>query len=372
MSSIPENILNPNEEPEVWPSYDSTHTFKYSNFSVTEKEKLFKLISKYYVYCNKKDTKAISVFVGTTKNIFNNIINYLFASCTNATWSKKYKIRIDYSLFQKEYLTYIKNITEETDDSYIVNKIFNEITTNSINNLSKEAKSKLCLDILKEYDTIHNDKYDIEAIKKIAYKIIEEDLKLEKPNYQKMNWFFKNFNKFIASLTINDFPNINKIRNLQGYKYPNCYVVEIDEEDELDKKEINIIPKKRDRDNSKIDVQSNVSKKSRKSKEINIISGFLDKISDNTYQDVVLLRKMIEDKQKKEEISNQSMLPLLSDDNKKEFIKTLPSNVFVLLKSKGGINYSGFIKSVQLTTEEELQITTDILMKLHENGFIIE
>ena len=56
----------------------------------------------------------------------------------------------------------------------------------------------------------------------------------------------------------------------------------------------------------------------------------------------------------------------------KDFIKTLPSNIFVLLKSKGCVNYSGFIKPIKLTSEEELEINTDILMSLYEKGIIEE
>ena len=60
------------------------------------------------------------------------------------------------------------------------------------------------------------------------------------------------------------------------------------------------------------------------------------------------------------------------DDKKKEFIKSLPSNIFVLLKSKGGVNYSGFIKAVVLTQDEELSTNPDILMALYDNGLIKE
>ena len=61
-----------------------------------------------------------------------------------------------------------------------------------------------------------------------------------------------------------------------------------------------------------------------------------------------------------------------AENNKKlTFIKTIPIAIFQILKEKGGIDYSGFIKSVKLTTEEESSINnTEIIINLYDNGLI--
>jgi len=398
MSSNDKIILNSTEKLDTWPIYDSSHTFKYSNFSIIEKQKLFKIVSRYYIYCNQVDTKAIPQFVGVNKKIFLSIVNYLFLYCSNPVWIKKFKIRINNILFLKEYFNYLNNVLDEKDDSFLINKIFKEELSKSIKSLTKLQIQKLFLDILKEYDTIYNDKYDLEKIKTIAYRIIEEDLKLDKPSYQKINKLLKDFNKYIASLTEKDFKNIHKIRNLDGYKYPKCYTIELDTDNEdSNKKEIPILSKKRNREVTENIDYSNSLTNRKKSKDINIISNFLNNISKDTYSDIVFLRKLTEEKDKLSKeiiIENESDKTIISkptivvdtlesekcydnksekyNDNKKEFIKTLPSHVFVLLKSKGCINYSGFIKSITLNSDEELTINTDILMNLYDRGFIIE
>ena len=66
----------------------------------------------------------------------------------------------------------------------------------------------------------------------------------------------------------------------------------------------------------------------------------------------------------------------LQDSNLKsdkiEFIKSLPIDIFHLLRKNGCINYAGFIKAVKLTSEEELAINnTEMLFNLNENGFIL-
>ena len=384
------NILSSNEKIEQWPIYDSSHTFKYSNFSITEKEKLFKIISKYYIYCNKKDTKSIPQFVGENKKIFIFIVNYLFLNCINKEWSNKFKIRMNYVLFLKEYFNYIEHILDEEDDSFLVNKIFKELKNKSIKSLSSTQISEFFLDILKEYDSVRTDKYDLSKIKNIMYRIIDEKLKLNKPNFQEFGYLLKQFNKYIAGLTTEDFENINEIRNSNGYKYPNVYRIELKSDNFSDSKEIQIISNKRSRDKLPVlnDSEIHVLPKNKKIKEVNIVTNFLNKISENTYSDVLLLRKLVKDADERKIVSQTNTdkreiviqtnidkreIVIQTDiDKKKEFIKSLPSNIFVLLKSKGGINYSGFIKPVLLTQDEELLTNPDILMSLYDNGLIKE
>lgn len=61
----------------------------------------------------------------------------------------------------------------------------------------------------------------------------------------------------------------------------------------------------------------------------------------------------------------------VTNDKKIAFIKTIPIAIFQILKGKGGLDYSGFIKTVKLTTEEESIINnTEIIINLYDNGLI--
>jgi hypothetical protein len=72
------------------------------------------------------------------------------------------------------------------------------------------------------------------------------------------------------------------------------------------------------------------------------------------------------------EIFTRTKITVYKKNNKKlEFIKTLPIGIFQMLKGKGGLDYSGFIKTVKLTTEEECIINnTEIIFNLYDNGLI--
>ena len=61
----------------------------------------------------------------------------------------------------------------------------------------------------------------------------------------------------------------------------------------------------------------------------------------------------------------------LKNDRKLAFIKTFPIHIFQLLKKNGCIDYSGFIKSVKLSPEEEVIINnTEMMFNLYDNGLI--
>jgi hypothetical protein len=95
-------------------------------------------------------------------------------------------------------------------------------------------------------------------------------------------------------------------------------------------------------------------------------------------QDIDLIKMLSEQNSKDEEMVQEpvAQAPVAQVQapvpNKKDFIKTLPFPVFKILKEKGGVDFSGFIKPVKLTSEEELSInSTEILLSLYENGLII-
>jgi len=63
--------------------------------------------------------------------------------------------------------------------------------------------------------------------------------------------------------------------------------------------------------------------------------------------------------------------PIIKNNRKLAFIKTFPIHIFQLLKKNGCIDYSGFIKSVKLSPEEEVIINnTEIIINLYDNGLI--
>jgi hypothetical protein len=169
--SLPNNIIMAIEE---WPTYDSSHTFKYCNFPITEKEKLFKICSKYFIYCNQKDTEVIPQFVGINKDVLKSIIKYLFFLCSNKEWQKKVDNRLDYALFLKEYFIYIESVTNPGDDSYNVNKIFQDNKSKSIKSLSRLQLNELFSKILSEYDSKNTINYDLQDIKNIIYSILDK------------------------------------------------------------------------------------------------------------------------------------------------------------------------------------------------------
>jgi hypothetical protein len=241
----------------------------------------------------------------------------------------------------KEYFIYIESVTNPDDDSYNVNKIFQDNKSKSIKSLSRLQLNELFSKILSEYDSKNTINYDLQDIKNIIYSILDK-IKINKPHPREMHGFLNNFNKYIAGLTTTDFPNINKIRNLDGYKYPKVYSIEKDSECE---KEIKIISGKRNRNQIEIVDYSEKKRKYKKASETNVVTEFLSNLSKDTYSDVVLLRKKESDREIVIEGESRKSI-CIQDDNKKEFIKTLPSNIFVLLKSKGCVNYSGFLKSI--------------------------
>lgn len=70
-------------------------------------------------------------------------------------------------------------------------------------------------------------------------------------------------------------------------------------------------------------------------------------------------------------VHKKSKFEDVKDDKKLTFIKSIPIGIFQILRQKGGIDYSGFIKTVKLTTEEESSINnTKNLINLYDNGLI--
>ena len=92
------------------------------------------------------------------------------------------------------------------------------------------------------------------------------------------------------------------------------------------------------------------------------------KISNDTSDDILRIRKIIEQKDR-EEKEDKLKKPIV--DIKKHFIMNLPFSIFMILKSKGGVDLSGFIKAVKLSDEDYSAINnTKIIMSLYDHSLI--
>ena len=95
----------------------------------------------------------------------------------------------------------------------------------------------------------------------------------------------------------------------------------------------------------------------------------MKKIANDTSDDILRIRKIIEQKDK-EEKEDKLKKPIV--DRQKYFIMNLPFNIFMMLMSKGGVDLTGFIKAVKLTDEDykiinNLNIITNFIFKHNIN-----
>ena len=94
----------------------------------------------------------------------------------------------------------------------------------------------------------------------------------------------------------------------------------------------------------------------------------MTKIANDTSDDILRIRKIIEQKDK-EEKEDKLKKPIV--DRQKYFIMNLPFNIFMMLMSKGGVDLTGFIKAVKLTDEDYKIINnTKLLMSLYDHSLI--
>jgi hypothetical protein len=354
-----------------WATYDSSHTFKYEKFSLLEKINLFTIISKYYMYCNTVDKKSFELFVGTSNDQFKNIIYSLFVWGGKPEWKEKTHLRINYTLFLNEYFSYIKSVSPSEKDSFDVNTIMKPLEYNSNRKINRDKRNKIFHGILIKYYEKFGTEYNIANFEELGLNIYMKEMGVssEKINKPKISYIFNQFTRYIAGLTEDEFPNIKKIHNSSCFHFPREFYTMVDvipkpASDDSEKKRkrteverINILPE--EKRNKTIKVESG---------EVDMFVSFMENISKNTEDDISLIRKNTEEKEKEE----KKLEPIPSSDSKIDFIKTLPFPVFKILRDKGGVSLSGFIKSVSLTSEEEVSInSTEILISLYENGLII-
>jgi len=392
-----------------WASYDSKHTFKYEDFSRDKKIELFEVISKYYIYCNKVDKKSFPQFIGTTNEQFKNIIYCLLSWGGKAEWVQETNKRINYPVFIIEYFSYIKNVTPSKKDSFDVNFIMKHNNYNNNRILTKEIRNQVFHNILtryyEEYIVNKGEDYNLTKVQEFGINIYLSEMNISDKEIKsdKINYIFKQFTQYVAGLTKEDFPNIEKIHNSSGFKLPREYYTTSDVNSTIEpllkkrkrtevvhlnmvrnenkpkrsrKRKENIVILNQDMIMEEVEETKEpvkepvkeaveVSPKNTKPKkshniersrndDVNAFTSFFKSISEKSMEDVVLMRTF-----------------QVEIDTKIDFIETLPLEIYQILKRKGGIDLSGFIKTVKLTEEEECKIgCVKILSTLYKNSLI--
>jgi hypothetical protein len=279
-----------------------------------------------------------------------------------------------------------------------------------------DERDKIFYEILTKYYNKYGPDWNLEKIELFGTNII-----LKAPEHLKFPVKIKNtfklFHQYVAGLIEEDFPNIKKIHTSPKFTFPRHYwtseyidkpiisdsktsskesfeVASSKESSNVNSKESsNVNSKESPNVNSKesftinskepiITVSSNnENKKSRKRKRTELTSlkieetitlaKFMNKISKDTSEDLLKIRKIIEQK----DIEDKLKKPIV--DRQKYFIMNLPFNIFMMLMSKGGVHLSGFIKAVKLNDADYKLIeecktinNTKFLMSLYDHNLI--
>jgi len=260
-----------------------------------------------------------------------------------------------------------------------------------------DERDKVFYEILTKYYNKYGPHWNLEKIELFGTDIIlKAPEKLKFP--VKIKNTFKLFHQYVAGLNEEDFPNIKKIHTLPEFTFPRHYWTSeyinkpIISDSKISGKESfevasskessNIVNQQAFTINSKESIKTitsnNEDKKSRKrkrperttlSKEETItLAKFMNKISKDTSEDILKIRKIVEQKDK-EEKEDKLKKPIV--DKQKYFIMNLPFNIFMILKNKGGVDLSGFVKAVKLTDEDYSIINnTKLIMSLYDHSLI--
>jgi hypothetical protein len=332
--------------------------------------------------------------VGTNNAQFRNICYCLFVWGGKSEWAQTTYKRINYPLFLKEYFSYIKTVAPSEEDSFQVNLIMEPLHYNSNRFVLRDNRNKIFHNILTKYYEKFGDDYDIDKVQDFGINIYLAGMGMgqEKVNKTKITNIFKQFTQYVAGLTEEEFPDIKKIHNSSGFQFPREFYTLVDVNPSTTVKEVT---KKRTRKEvEQLNIQP-AEKRSKTRKGVSETAHLLASFMKNVYnkseaeQDISLIKKIIKESSEKEQMVQEpvaepsavaqasvvTQVPTVAQasvPNKKDFIKTLPFPVFKILKDNGGVDLSGFIKPIKLTSEQELSInSTEILISLYENGLII-
>lgn len=244
-----------------------------------------------------------------------------------------------------------------------------------------DEREKIFYEILTKYYNKYGPDWNLDKIELFGTKII-----LKAPEHLKfpvnIKKIFKLFHQYVAGLTEEDFPNIKKIHTSPKFIFPRCYWTS-----EYIDKPITSDSKTSSEKSFKVNTNETINtifskdKISRKRKRIEKLSitkdektsitedenitlaKFMRKISNDTSDDILKIRKIIKEREDEEKLEKLQK-PII--DMKKHFILNLPYNVFLILHSKGG-----FIKPVKLNDDDYKNINnTKIIMGLYEHSLI--
>lgn len=242
-----------------------------------------------------------------------------------------------------------------------------------------DERDKVFYEILTKYYNKYGPDWNLEKIELFGTNII-----LKAPEHLKFPVKIKNtfklFHQYVAGLIEEDFPNIKKIHSSPNFTFPRHYWTS----EYIDKPIISNsnMSNKESFEVSKEPIKTltsyNNDKKSKKRKRtenetvnkeetISLVK-FMKKIANDTSDDILRIRKIIEQKDKDEK-EDKLKKPIV--DRQKYFIMNLPFNIFMMLMSKGGVDLTGFIKAVKLTDEDYKIINnTKLLMSLYDHSLI--
>lgn len=353
---------------EEWPKFISP-TFNFAMMSIANKLNLFKLVCRYWVYCNITDTKSLPKAIGNNKESIKQILYYLFLGwyrkddlIAKSDWLIKFKKNINLIHFYNEFFKYVNDTNNVFDEDAI--KVRNAYASGNNNDSPYDLYFKV-LNKWIENDYKYFSKEDIILIFK------ELIPKLDK---QKMNSHIKKFINFIAGCS-DDIPNAIKMKKTSRWKWPNEFMVSCDTYDinvNIDGQNV-LIPKddvgvgsKRKRIQVQHFNQEVETKKSRKSKDDEDAASCL---SDIKYGEAFLV-DYVDDKSKyivKEEAPKENVI-----NYQIQFIESLPTRVVLMLVKNGALSLEmKFIKTIKLSSDEEKIVgSTEILTKLGKCGII--
>jgi len=366
---------------EEWPKFISP-TFHFATMSITNKLNLFKLVCRYWVYCNITDINSLPKAVGNNKEAIKQILYYLFIgwyrnddSLAKSDWLSKFKKNIILVNFYNEFFKYVNDTTNVFDEDAV--QVRNAFTQGK----NKDSMNDLYLKVLNmwiEKDYKNFSKEDIISI----FKQLIPDL-----DKQKMSAYIKKFINFIAGCG-EDVPNAIKMKKTPRWKWPTDFMVSCDTYDvnvKIDGENV-LIPKddvgvgsKRKRTQVQLFNQQVEIKKSRKSKYDNNDSDDGDDADDEDdasmlysvkydepflvdYVDEVPISKKIEEESSKLPENNSHL----------KFIESLPTRIILMLVKNNAITLDmKFIKTIKLSSEDEKSVgNTEILTKLAKCGII--
>ena len=357
-----EQLIENSEVLEEWPQFISP-TFHFATMSIANKLNLFKLVCRYWVYCNITDTKSLPKAVGNNKESIKQILYYIFLGwyrkddlLAKPDWLTKFKKNVTLVHFYKEYFNYVNDINNVFDSDAIQVRIAFTPVKN------KDSTNDFHIKVLNAW--IENDYqyFSKEDIVSILKDMVPEFDKI------KINIYIKKFINFVAGCG-DDVPNAIKMKKTPRWKWPHDFMVSCDTFDvnvKIDGQNV-LIPKddvgvgsKRKRIQVEHFIKQVEIKKPRKSK---ICEDAASVLSDFKNSDVFVIDDT-------SVVDNEPKDPVINTHQ--QFLESLPTRIILMLVKNGALTLDmKFIKTIKLSSEEEKNVgDTEILTKLAKCGII--